>query len=368
MVAANGDPQLEVMRLGLLWHQNLMDPAPKADPSVIQDPPYRDTFDSKDRSSPLTPPWAPRTRQGFWERYLPSWEKLAQVPGRNAWRAQVPLRVGAPVPVVSNDNRVEVAVEGFLHPWGTTFVVELTLRGNWLGFAAATRDVLGLKRNRCFSLTGAGGPWVTLDKVAEAGLASLRASAGSTAGGPMAEPFSVFTLNDASGGRDSFDPTHDDVARFLHATSSFSPTWESDPLVAAADRKVAGISNAPASHLIYGQRRGRAIWSPEHFLMGGGIERFSTLECHHHNLVFASVQTEALSRFAIATAARIQANTNRSAEEMTQAKRAATTLGNLYEGAEGTYKSGSVKAQIAMNKWLDPINVVRVEAGLPKLT
>ena len=137
--------------------------------------------------------------------------------------------------------------------------------------------------------------------------------------------------------------------------------------MSAADGKVAGIRNAPPSHLIYGLRRGRAIWSPEHFLAGGGVERPSTLECHHRNLVLASVQTEALARFAVATAARVTANTRRAPDETTQAKCAATALGDLYQGAEGTYKSGSVKAQISMNKWLEPINVVRVEAGLPKL-
>jgi hypothetical protein len=354
------------MRLALLWHQNLMDTGATAEHGVIRETPFRDIMDGRDRTGPLRPPWAPKKRQGFWERYLPHWETLAQVPGRNAWRARVPLRAEIPLAVDPGRQGVDACGEGFFHPWGVTFVVDLTLRGSWAGLEVAAEDVLALRSDPCFSLDG-GGSWLSLDQLARAGLEKLRAIAGKDGGAPIADPFSVFTLNVAKGEPGSYDPAHEDVARFLQATSSFSPTWKTDDPVTSGDATVARKSDSPPTHLTYGRRRGRAIWSPEHFLAGGGVMRPSTLECHHHNLVLASVQTEALSRLAIAIAARIQANADRDPDERTQTKWAMTALGKLYEGDEMTYRSKSVAAQVGMNDWLVPINVVRVESGLPAI-
>jgi hypothetical protein len=367
MIAASPEPVLKTMRLSLLWHQNLMAPGPMAKPNVIERSTYREPFNRKDRTGPLTAPWPVHEVQQFWERYLSRQKSLAAVRGRTAWRAQVPLRVAAPLTAVADQDDTAVIAEGFLHPWGATLVLTLTLKGSWAGFVPAAERVVELRCDPCFSLVGEAGIWISLDTVAETGLTRLRSAAAEATEGPVGEPFSILTLTAAKGPTAAFDPTTAAPTQFLQATSAFSPTWKTDVPLSAKEAKVAGLANAPASHLIYGQRRGRAIWSPEHFLAGGGFARPSTLSCHHRNLVLASMQTEALSQFAAATAARIQANVARSAEESAQARHAVETLEGLYLGARSTYRSGSLKAQIAMNGWLNQINLVRLDAGLAQI-
>jgi hypothetical protein len=370
MLTTNSN-QIEVrgVRLTLLWHQNLMAAEALARPSVTDIGAYQELFNTarKDQTGQLSLPWPDYGQQLFWERYLRRWHQLPAATAREGWRALVPLRATAPLALWAKDPDTTVWSEGFLHPWGATFLLTLNVTGRWPGLGDAAQRLIELRRERSFTLEGREGDH-RLEDAATAGLEALASRADDAASGTRWDPFSICTLLAAKGSPAAFDPALEEtgVARFLQAVSTFNPNWESDAVRPAAAAKVAGKSAAPASHLVYGTKRGRAIWSPTNFSKtpGGGP---STLGCHHRNLVLASMQTEALGRFAEDTANRLGAGTALSGEQKTQAGWAVRILGDLYLGSN-TYKSGSVKAQIAQSQLLEPINAVRAEHGLPAIT
>ncbi|MGV1050324.1 MAG: hypothetical protein ACOYD4_17575 [Solirubrobacterales bacterium] len=357
------------MRFSVLWHQDWMDPAALARPRALDRVDYQELFQTARRAQlgPLTVPWPVHESQGFWERYLSQWRTLAAVKAREAWRASVPLRSSSPMLLVSDDEDVTVATEGFIHPWGGTFVITAKLTGSWSLEAAAER-VRELRREKGFASSAPEAAWSRLDDLAAQGLDALREDAGAAVAGSRSDGFAVFSLLHGDGAEADFDPREDatGAARFLHAVTSFSPTWASDELRPLDQAKVAGLSTGPPTHLIYGSPRARAIWSPAHFTLPAGPSQ-TTLGCHHRNLVLASMQTESLARFAAATADRLGTNRALSDEHRSQIGCAVVTLADLYTGSPRTYRSGSVRAQLDQAQLLPPINEVRRVLGLAEI-
>lgn len=360
---AQSPVSLQRMRISFIWHQNLMAESPVARPLVLDLARYPAMFNEKprDRSGPLTLPWPDHDRQGFWQRYLKMPKGLGMVGGRDGTRAFVPLRVASPLPLAIELPDATVSNEGFLHPWGASFVVNVSLGGPGLDFAAASAAVRDVRSGLWFASGSARS--LRLDQVWSLGLEAVSAHASTSFDGQSWDSFSVFTLLAARGSKEAFDPTPKDAmaARFLQAVTTFSSTWEEDDLTPLAQAKVAGKSKAPPTHLIYGSERRRAIWSPGHFRAPADPPR-ATLSCHHRNLVLASMQTEALGRYLTETARRLGENIELSGENRTQAKLASEILKRLHDGSDSTYRSGSVKAQ--MTPWLDEIDAVRAELGL----
>lgn len=244
---------LNRMRLSVLWHQDLMDSAPLALPRVLDRyGTYSDVFaGSATEHDPFTPPWPGHSRQGFWEWYLRRPATLAAIGARTAWRALIPLRFATPLSLDALGGGVTVISEGLLHPWGASLVVTFAIDGKWPDFGAAIDRLRQLRREPCLvAAEGEAARPQRLDEVAIAGLARLREKAMQATPGRTSEAFSVFSLLRADGDRSRFDPTREDAARFLHAATSFSDTWEHDALPELAKANVAGISAAPASHLI----------------------------------------------------------------------------------------------------------------------
>ncbi len=388
--------KLQRMNLSVFWHQGWMRPEPRATAGALSRAAYYE-LTAKPRATqegPLTSPWPPLKGQRFWESYLSSWWGLEAIGKDSAWRALVPLRTAAaPLRFTADADDTKVSTEGFLHPWGGTFVVKLELRGEWPDLPSAAERILELRGGRHFTLAEDGAEETRLfllDDLAKPGLDVLRGLAAEAVPGPISPGFSVFALLDARGAPAEFDPTDEGTgaARFLHAVTSFRPTWEEDTLRPLARAKVAGRETAPKSHLVYGGSRTRAIWSPGAFTrtqqsraqkptgsgrrragkVGRRGESWSAISCHHRNLTLVSMQTEALSRLASETAARLAAGTPLDNEHDLLARCAVGRLGALYEGLEAvTYRSGSPRRQIEDGEFLAPINAVRLAREMPKI-
>jgi hypothetical protein len=369
------------MKLSVFWHQDWMDPAPLAEPRALDRSGYYELMGQPraSQSGPLTAPWPPVKGQGFWERYLAQWRTLEAVKKDPAWRALVPLRVtAAPLQVQVEGEDANAASEGFIHPWGGSFAVHLNLTGQWADLPSAAARILELRREKCFALaTDAGAELLRMDDLSTRGLDALRAHAAAASAGAVGDGFSVFALLAAVGEAAEFAPGTEatGVARFLHAVASFSPTWADDTVPAPAEAKAGGKRTGPASHLIYGTARGRAIWSPARFLISpqqwqleqkqpGSAPRRTTVGCHHRNLTLASLQTEAMARFTSASAARLAAGTRLANEHGMLARCAAGRLGDLYQGLPNTYRSQSVRTQLDDGDHLAAINAIRATAAM----
>ena len=176
----------------------------------------------------------------------------------------------------------------------------------------------------------------------------------------------VFTLIDADGDPQRFEPSEEAVRRFLHAVTSCSDTWEQDALPDLEKSKVAGISAAPLSHLVYGTRRARAVWSPGRFLAKPGAKK-PTLKLHHRNLVLATAQTEAILGLADSAARRRSGGLACRANcgpwpELPPRSSAAFTRDRVAATAPD-----SIKAQIDSRERLAAINRILTDAGRPEI-
>ncbi len=363
--------ELQRMRVSFIWHQNLMAEGPRARTPILDRIAYDELFASKGsrHSGSLTPPWPSREQQGFWEWYLGKRNALESVTPRNARRGLVPLRTRRSLNVTATKAGTTVSTDGFLHNWGASFVVTLALEGSWPSFAAAAARLLELRRERRFTLDGEAGT-LRLDDLGARGLDALREALPDAFDGPRWTDFSVFSLIAASGESKDFDPAGkgSGVLAFLHAATSFRPTWQQDKPRSLEEGKVGGFATGPPSHLIYGSTRSRAVWGPEHFLAPPTTPSSKVLACQHRNLVLASMQAEALGRYACETAKRLAANVALSSENNTEAEIFCKRLKEMYDGAQSTYRSGSVKAQISQNLWLPKIDAVCAHRGLPGLS
>ena len=137
--------------------------------------------------------------------------------------------------------------------------------------------------------------------------------------------------------------------------------------------KVSIKKSAPTSHLVYGTRRGRAVWFPELFLSAD--EGVQSLGCYHRNLTLLSMQIESLSGLLAEVDRRITQGKVLPQGVVQCAKQAARLLETLYNGKdatygeEATYRSGSARAQLERNDLVPIINRVRHYFGIePALT
>jgi hypothetical protein len=361
-------------RLTFIWTETILDaftgklPASQAGlPCAVGADAYKSWFDAAqanwpERAKP-TPPWPAHRHQNFWARYLQAGESLKGVTGAVAWRNAVPVLLPAPFDVAF-DGDARVHAEGLAHPWGVTFVLNIS----WPRFpgtlADVTREVVETRRGKRFVL---GGQKVTLDRVGAEGLTHLREQVmGPGHAGPRTpEPLSIFAAIRGEGTRDDLDPsTNEDVHRLVQASTSFSQTYDWDALVVLDSGRVAGRKYQPSSHIVFGSQRGRAIWGPA-YLAKTHVK--ATVGCQLRNLVFASAQTESLARFAAETMEHVSRGGRVAGDLEAAARRAMAVLGQLYLGKDSTYKTGSVKAQVDANGFKPAIEQLRARLGLEPL-
>lgn len=206
------------------------------------------------------------------------------------------------------------------------------------------------------------------DRLAREVLRALRTramGAGASVAARSAEPFSVVTVVTGTGVSPG-TPTLDggQVHRALEAVTCWRPTWQHDSLPALADASLP-TRTVPPSHVLYGRKRGRAVWFPALFMLPAGQLR--TLACFHRNLVLASLQVESLSRLVSSTAKELRAGRLLSAGHSDCARRAAGVLGRLYGATPDIYRSWSPRVHIEQNNFTSPVNTVRAHFGMPPL-
>ena len=330
---------------------------------------YQKHFDGcqADRSQPttLTPPWPVLGRQGFWDKFLPTKTPLSSLTGAAAWHNVIPLRMMRPLAITPDSATVRMTTEGFVQPWGFTFVVTFDEAQAWSDPSALAHRLFDL---RWEPLLGVSGSHTTLDEAGNAGLDALRLTtmgAAVHAGQRRNEPFSIFTVANGSGAPADLDPWSEasGIHRLLHAGSSFSGTSSSDELPPLEDGVVAGFSIRPASHVIYGTKRGRSIWGPAHFATTGK----RSLGCQHRNLVLASSQVESHTLFAQATLRHLAEQPLPTAGHESVARRAMEMLKRLYKGPEDAFRSKSLVAQVDAPGWRDDVNALRLTLALQPL-
>lgn len=305
-------------------------------------------------------PWPPFERQAVWESYLGVEHGLANVSARKAYANLVPLRfVVLPEPTTGAPD-TRILAEAFVYPWGIALVLTLTMTAGWAASGALADAAVAL-RHGAFAADDVGP--VTLDVLADTLLERLCGDVFGDAASRRwnAEPFTISTLLHARGPADAFFPDQPGVHQLLHALSTFSRTYGTEQLGTVAEHRVAGRKAPPAGHEVYGTRRGRAVWGPQHFTRPRGHVR--TLGCQHRNLVLASTQVESLAALVLAARRCLGEGEELGLLLRAQTKFAVGALARFYDG-KSSYRTGSVRQQIVANEWLEPINAVRDELGM----
>ncbi len=317
----------------------------------------------------LSPPWPAHAEQGFWERYLQDeigfGRPLGDVSGNEAFRQLVPVRMASPVRLRAPLDDSIVSTQALIWPWGLGVAISVIHRYPLRSFSHLAQASLALREGP-YELTEARyhrNPERTtapLAHHAESVLDQLTKEAfGSVPGKPWGdEPCSIHATVRAHGPRELFDPAHEEVHRMLQAVTSFSSSWESDELTDLASSRVAGRGIRPRDHIVFGSRRGRAIWAPDSFLASSGATH--TVGCQYRNLIMGILQTESLLRFLSFSASHLKVVGPLPDQQLWLARRSAGALARLWAG-QGSYRSGVMRAQVDRDRDRDDINLVRQE-------
>lgn len=375
-------PQTSDLRISFIWTETFFDllshPQPPHAPfnflgrESTYRPFFEEALNSKTGKSGLTTPWHQPAGRSFWKFYLEN-RNPDQINGHQSFQALVPLRGQVPVTIKAAWFPGTIFPEVFFYPHGTALIITarythtVTLPDAIdIGFKVRREDQFDVQwKNDGTS------EHVSLDTLAEKCLAVLRALAlGSEAGSGVHpfEPFSILTVVRGEG----VDPgvplaQGSDLHRMLEAVTAWDRDAQSYQLPELTDANVnLKLKSQLPGHVLYGHRRGRAIWFPHRFLQPTLPRR--PLACYHRNLVATSAQVESLSQFASATAEKSR-NGTIAPIVRDYAKRAVIMLGLLYGGVrDKTYRTWSSRAQIEQNGFVADINYIRQDRGLSALS
>ena len=342
------------------------------------------------RSNSLALPWPSQKGQVFWYYYLKKTVN-GRVGGHLAWkkitpfRVQVPLHITAVLPnhpnIVLNAN-----VEGFLYPHAVAGLVTLS----WIAETTIPEFedlAISLRRDPVFIPQWQPAPagdifqnasWpsntqspVSLGTIGLQLLKLLRTTVfgPGPAGGNLTDrsPFTILSVLGGEGVDLTGTPEDNgEIQCMLHAITAWEHVPDgATPLQLSSEVSLGLGKLAGPADLLYGAKRGRAVWYPSKFLRWD--QPNYKLRCYHRNLMFASMQTEAMYGYAFELAQRRAANATITHEQHTLARRAAATLGLLYSAHHDTYRSQSPHRQIDDNQWVDEINAMRRFAGMRPL-
>ena len=312
----------------------------------------------------LQAPWPKPTGQRFWQPYLDQ-TPPSSVSGEQAWKSLVPLRAKLPFRITSSAVAALPFFDVFFYPCGLALLGTVRLSTN-LSLEAAVEEAFKIKRDKIFTVEWPEGPQqsLSLDAVAERAADAMRKWAwgeGSVPHRTDLDAFTIFTVTQGKGVDLIPLSKTPDIQRALAAVTNWRPTWKTDP---SADLEKVRVSShkTPASEaqsLVYGGKRGRALWFPDLF---AGSPTGSSLACYHRNLSQASLQVETLCGFARETAQQLADNKDLSFFEAECTRNAAGILGRVY-GGKKSYRSWSLRAQIDNNDFVDDINAIRAFAG-----
>jgi hypothetical protein len=285
------------------------------------------------------------------------------------WNAIVPLRRRtAPGVVTTKVPGLSVTLEGYQYPHGSALVVTLRFAGEEELLSATGRLVEARQSLQFDATVGDVTMRGTLDEIAECALRFLRSEAigeAAVEGAPdPTEPFTITTIVRGSGVVPSAPVVQDgDVHRALQALTGWSHEWRENKLRDLDRHALRAQRDAPAGHVMYAASRGRVIWYPAGFARTE--KHVHTLGCYHRNLVFLSLQTEALLRLAQLDLGETEAG-RPSATRDELARCAVGILGRIYGPGDGghvesMYQSWSAREQMNDSTSINAVEVLRAQ-------
>lgn len=363
--------QIKDLRLSLVWAATMLnilrDPQPESKLIFLgRRFPYEEAFTAAAPPAMgpqgLERPWRVPPGQPFWSHYLEG-RQLPKVTPTMAWRALVPFRKLLPVRGRSGWWDFRMVFHGFFYPQGIALVVDVTSKvplgleeAVELALRLRTGEEIDLERDgavRCASLEEIAG-----DLLAELGELYLGQAADID---ELLDPFTVFTPVKAEADPDVVPFEDDELHKALEGVTTWNVHWKKTPPTSQEDAALP-IPNAPRSHVLYGTKRGRAVWFPYDFV---STERpAQKLSTFHRDLVLTSMQVDSLAGFLKATDGYPLGSLQ--SVHRDSARVAAGLLGRLY-GETGPFELSSPRYQMKQNDYVDVTNRLRTYFNMSEL-
>ena len=284
-------------------------------------------------------PWG-REGDRFWDLYASGAARDTRV--RQAWPRSVPMLLRDPVKLPRPAGCRYAKTALYLYPHGLALELTFHPSGAFTLDQVATR-ARELRYGRIKLHTGTAAP---------AHFASdLLARHGADVWGPgavlsdaAAEPFTVLTVLKATGAPPNVrvepeGPVH----RFLDKAAG----WYDRARAPEALESCRISSPRTDAHLLYGHRRSRCVWFPEHF---DTTDKRHSLRHYHRNLTAACMQTESLGQYLCRTADDLRDPGYLSLPQREYAWNVLASVERLAEGRpENTYRSRSPARQMQDN-------------------
>lgn len=332
----------------------------------------------------LTPPWPWLGRNyahHFWQYYLGNIEPN-NLGGDAAWQYVVPLRVHVPVrigsPWPAGGLKCIPQWDGLAYPHGVAVVLTLRLlfrsvggASKGLGLRLATDRGLRMLNSEQFPVKWPGAPQekLKLDLLMNRLLDYLRERAlgagGEQEGSRPTQPITTTATVVQGGGGDATVPIAATGLehKALEGLCSWDNQWYKVQPQKSLEEANLLLGQAPAGHMVYHTKRGRAVWMPDYFNAHSGRDQHK-LSCYHRNLTLVTLQTEMLAQAVLLYTDYLDRK-QKPPEAVTKlARNAAIRLGDLYENArkgtrKHTYNSASPRSYLEDNKYVEIINQAR---------
>lgn len=377
---SSSSAQIDFFRLSFIWTETntdlLRNPGPPNAPMGFlgSRDGYMAKFDEIQKGSAplgLTTPWRDDpVGQRFWKFYL-STSDLTTTSGASAWAHLVPLRGAVLATINPPQPELSFASHAFYYPFGFALVVTVTCKAS-LSLQETIQQAFQIRSEGKIKVqTAAGTEDLYLTQYANKCLNALRGAVfppATPAGKISSEPFSIFTAVKGSGVAAGADiPEGGEIHGILDAVTTWDTDYPDINLTPLNVAKVGLREKSPPGHILYANKRGRAVWFPGKFTRQA-VKRPS-VTCYHKNLVFVSLQVESLCGFLRATAEVIRSGDGPSLPKwhFELSKEAANVVGRLYGYDEEMYRSRSPRVQLDQNRYTEDVNVVRTFHGRDEL-
>lgn len=346
--------------------------------SFVTKPGYTDTVDAlrQGGTAPLELglPWPYPVGQHFWDAYLHD-KQPGDAAGKLCFEKLVPLRlpklfkkIETELPNAPAATVARVGIEGFYYPHGTGLLVTTALEGAF-DAAMAGGLALRLRYEKVYRPTmSPAGPAASLnlEQLATYALNRLRELGfGSGVSGKRSDLFSIATIVRG----DNVDPTQPlapdgQTHRLLNGLAAWIHPWQqlqAPALQAGESQLYVKTATAWPGNVLFAAKRGRAVWFPGLFLPAPSP--LHKLACYHRNLGLASLQADSLLMLAAAVedAFAQPALVPNAIQEL--GRLAGGLLARLHSGTK-TYRSDSLRAQIAQSEQLQDVNTLRQRFGM----
>jgi hypothetical protein len=371
--------RISELRASFIWAETILEPLARAAPgaaplSFIGDRvAYESRFDALCDQGQLDlgdglvleRPWPKPYGQGFWYNYFGQRIPLKDVRGALAWKQLIPLRWQIPWPITAARWPGTLGLEAFFYPHGIALVVTAHAADQRFTPTQAAEALLAVRRAAQFTIQWPDGPAETLplNALADRALERLRALVLDGAAAVQRvnpSPFSIVTAIRGEGTASQQIAVRGTLHRALHALTTWSESYRQDVPALLEDARAAGITGEPEGHVVYGSRRGRAVWLPALF------ERPSKVACYHRNLVYAAFTIESLGGLLAQSAAALEQRQRLPPRQRDCAQYAGGIVGRMRGKIKAMYHTGSVTKQIEQNELVTALELVRTRLPPPE--